>query len=81
MDYDFCHHQLHQASKVDENGASLSPNNSTNASRSLQMMLSSVLGGASHRDPNANKHSLDNDHGNNTTSTNLIYNSPKRKGT
>ena len=87
MDYDFCHHQLNQASKVDENGASLSPTNSTNATRSLQMMLSSVLGGATHRDMNANKHTLDNDHNTNSNTTtssssssNMIpYNSPKRK--
>jgi hypothetical protein len=85
MDYDFCHHQLNQASKVDENGASLSPTNSTNATRSLQMMmLSSVLGGAIHRDNNAKKHTLDNDHNTNNTVTSssssmIQYNSPKRK--
>ena len=84
MDYDFCNHQLNQASKVDENGASLSPTNSTHATRSLQMMLSSVLGGASHRDNNATKSSLDNDNSNsnnNTTSSSSLihYNSPKRK--
>jgi hypothetical protein len=86
MDYDFCHHQLNQASKVDENGASLSPTNSTNATRSLQMMmLSSILGGAIHRDNNTKKHTLDNDHNTNNTisssssSTMIQYNSPKRK--
>ena len=46
-------------------------------------MLSSVLGGATHRDTNANKHILDNDNCTNNTSSSssslIHYNSPKRK--